>query len=85
MFDGDPDFHRLTFVLCCLQWPGLDLGKGRKLNSQHFVIDTALDVLAAQKTLLSKEFPQKKDALTKKLAESFLARPGNGEKEENEE
>ena len=37
------------------------------------------------KTLLSKDFPQKKDALTKKLAESFLARPGNGEKEENEE
>ena len=34
------------------------------------------------KTLLSKEFPQKR---TKKLAESFLARPGNGEKEENEE
>ena len=82
MFDGDPDFHRLTFVLCCLQWPGLDLGKGRKLNSQHFVIDTALDVLAAQKPFCQKSFHQKR---TKKLAESFLARPGNGEKEENEE
>ena len=38
-----------------------------------------------QKNLIVKKFLQKKDALTKKLAESFLARPGNGEKEENEE
>ena len=72
MFDGDPDFHRLTFVLCCLQWPGLDLGKGRKLNSQHFVIDTALDVLAAQKTLLSKEFLQKKGCLDKETCRKLF-------------
>ena len=72
---------RLYFVAC----NGLDLGKERKLNSRHFVIDTALDVLAAKKPYCQKSFHKKKDALTKKLAESFLARPGNGEKEENEE
>ena len=71
MFDGDPDFHRLTFVLCCLQLPGLDLGKGRKLNSQHFVIDTALDVLAAKK-LIVKRVSTKKGCLDKETCRKLF-------------
>ena len=71
LFDGDPDFHRLTFVLCCLQWPGLDLGKGRKLNSQHFVIDTALDVLAAKKTYCQKSFHKKRMPWQRNLQKAF--------------